>query len=90
METAENSPGYSRRNDLLIDALYVVAIGVNVIIVLDASTDGAISKATARWLFMQKNRCLAWHERNKELRRDRFEMFMQAHEVIHEAAEKEG
>lgn len=90
METADNTPGYSRRNDVLIDCLYVVAIGINVALIVDASTDGALSKATAKWLFMQKNRYLAWHERNKELRRDRFEMFMQAHEVIHEAAEKEG
>ena len=90
-ETNETAPGYSRRNEILIDCLYAVAIGVNALIILDQATDGAVSKELARRMFLAKNQFLAWHERSKEHRRDRWEMWQQVRETVSEAAgEKEG
>ena len=69
-------------NDVVIDLLYLFAIAINVYVVVDAATDGQLTRETLAWLHRQQERAAEYHAKQRELRHDFFEMMQQAHEAV--------
>jgi len=65
-------------SDILIDILYAVVIGVNVYVIVDQATDGALSRSMSLRVQRVRHRAATWAQHRKEYRRDVGHMFWQA------------
>ena len=81
MPSTDNDEG-SLAREIIIDSLYAIAIGINVYLIADQLTDGAVSrKVSERW-YTYKGRFGTWRNNRRQLRKDTGRMVWQAMNIV--------
>lgn len=72
----------SKRAEILIDLLYLIAIGINAYVIVDSMTNGELTRAVGREWRHLRDEWKAKVETERQIRRDTFEVIMQASEML--------
>lgn len=77
----ETDEGFTAK-DLVIDVLYAVAISINMYLIVDQVTDGALSRSLSMKWYHTKGKLSDWLDEKKSLRAETGRVIWQAMTIV--------